>query len=43
MILLFVKANAHFQEEALKLRHARRIRFGETSSASHAEERQRFV
>ena len=43
MILLFVKANAHFQQEALKLRHARRIRFGDSSAANHAEERQRFV
>ena len=44
MIVLFVKMNAHFKQEALKLRHARRIRFEDPSAArGNAEEQQRFV
>lgn len=44
MIVLFVKMNAHFKQEVLKLRHARRIRFEDPSAASgNAEEKQRFV
>jgi hypothetical protein len=40
MINLFVKMNSHFQQEALKIRNARRIRL---QSAINREEEQTFV